>query len=173
MIKELFKALKGGLLWNKIGDKTTVFLIVPDCPKEYLAHALLYTDRLLDEMEASEVCLVVKKEIPIKALDISITNQKKQIVLRENQMNNLLRFFALKCNVMGESVFQNVKFVSLDYPNQIGVRTFAEHHIFTTKYLVWHRILHKHHVYAKAVEEIEDITKDTMILEQLKVALDM
>lgn len=172
MIKELFQALKGGLLWNRIKDKTSVFLIIPECPKEYLAYALLYTDRLLDEMELSEVKLVVKKEISAKALDISIKNNKKQIVLKENEMNNLLRFFSLKCNVMGESVFQNVKFVSLDYPNQIGVRAFAENDVFSTKYLVWHRILHKHHVYAKAIEEIED-TNDPMILEQLNVVLDI
>ncbi len=161
------------MLWNRIIDKNSVFFIVTECPKEYLAHALLYTDRLLDEMEMSEVHFVVKKEIPTEALDIAITNKRKQIVLKEKDMNHLLRFFSLKCNVMGESIFQNVKFISLDYPNRVGVRSFADNHIFSTKYLVWHRILHKHHVYAKAVEDIEDINKDAMILEQLNVALDM
>ncbi len=173
MVKELYQALKGGLLWNRIGDKKVAFFIVPECPKEYLAYALLYADRLLEEMEMSEVRLVVKKKLPTSALDISIKNQKKQIVLKENEMNNLLRFFSLKCNVMGESIFQNVKFISLDYPNHIGARVLADNNIFSIKYLVWHRILHKHHVYAKAVEEIEDINNDLIILERLNYIMDV
>lgn len=152
MIVEFYEAYKGSLIWSRKGNKNNLYIFVPKWEKELLIYALKFSDALLKECKKKEVIYIVSEDVDNHMKEAGIDCKYKMITLSRKKANCLFRFFSLKINVMGESIFENVRFVSYDFPDVGAVRVLSENQIITLEYLVWNRMFHKQHEYVEAVE---------------------
>ena len=82
-------------------------------------------------------------------------SEKEIIRINQTEMSALNRNLSLSIDLMGDSVYENLVYISLKYPHGRSFGLLKEAGVFTDRYLVWNRIYHNKSQYYAEEAEVE------------------
>ena len=150
MLRKIIEAAYGSSVKRRIfsakGEDSAIILF-PDgnCSLSY--YGLLYADLFAKKNSRKQLVIVTNDDTVEKAAEILVRTEKMVICLSEKEMAALNRHLSLCIDLMGESVYRDLIYISEKYPHGHAFEVLRSGHFFSEKYLVWNRIYHRKSFY--------------------------
>lgn len=145
---QLFKLISGQLEVNKIIKRkdNNLYLIFPS-NSEIAYYGILYAEKYAKEIKAERIIIVTENDTISDNSDRMINMPKKIFKLSTKKMEDFLMAMSMHSDLMGTSIYNNVFYVSDDYPHGGALKTVLSGDFFEKEYIVWNRIYHRDSFY--------------------------
>ena len=155
-LKSIAEAISGGRVKRRVftkENKNALILIFPEEEREISYYGLLLADSYASEIKKNKIIIITSCVIIEKAAELLVKSEKEIIRLSSSEMSALNRNLSLSIDLMGDSIYENLVYISLKYPHGRSFGLLKEAGVFTDRYLVWNRIYHnKTQYYAEAAK---------------------
>lgn len=141
-----------------------LYLVFPNNEGLISYYGLLYADDFMDETNLNKIYIVTKDIIIKESADKLIKGDHEVLFFSDLQMYRFLKSISLHSNLMGESIYKNIYFISTLYPYGEGFKVLLDGKFFNESYLVWNRILHnKDFYYAQPLKPVDENDKTKIL----------
>lgn len=145
---QLFKLISGQLEVNKIikRKENNLYLIFPS-NSEIAYYGILYAEKYAKEIKAERIIIVTENDTISDNSDRMISLPKRIYKVSTKKMEGFLMAMSMHSDLMGTSIYNNVFYVSDDYPYGGTLKTMMLGEFFEKEYIIWNRIYHRDSFY--------------------------
>ena len=140
----------GGIIRKKLIDTKgdALCLIFSEYIRGLSDYGIRFADRYAEEIKSGKIIVITGSRHVRNEADRVLKTKKRLYLLRQKDMKALLLNLSYHVDLMGDSIYDSLYFVSDQYPAGVGQKLIRDAGVFDDDYIVWNRIYHKKAFYS-------------------------